>query len=203
MATEAGLSLAEAMSMTVLVIAGASQFAALSQMQDNAPVVVVILAALAVNLRMAMYSASLSVHLHSAPLWQRAVAAYILVDNSYAVGVSRFERTPTMPIDQKMAYYIGCAVPVWVFWYIASYVGALVGQSIPAGFALDFIVPLAFIAIVAPMIRTLPHLGAAVTSIVAALGLSFVPYSLGLLIAAGAAMIVGSEMERRLASSAS
>jgi len=198
LATEAGLDLVQVMSMSVLVIAGASQFAALTQMQENAPVLMVLAAALAVNMRMAMYSAALAPHLGDAPLWQRAVAAYILVDNSYAVAAAKFEEQPQHSVAWKMTYYIGCAIPVWIFWYAATLTGAVIGQAIPADWALDFVVPLAFLAIVAPMLKTLAHLGAALTSIVAALVLSFMPFQSGLLIAAGLAMLVGSEIERRM-----
>ena len=58
-ATDAGLTLAQVMGFSVLVIAGASQFAAVQMMADNAGIALVLFAALAVNLRMAMYSASL------------------------------------------------------------------------------------------------------------------------------------------------
>jgi len=53
-ATEAGLNLLETMTMTVLVIAGAAQFTALALLEDQAPTIIVIIAALAVNLRMAI-----------------------------------------------------------------------------------------------------------------------------------------------------
>lgn len=198
LATEAGLNLAQVMSMSILVIAGASQFAALAQMQDAAPIIMVLAAALAVNMRMAMYSASIAPHLRHAPLWQRAIAAYILVDNSYAVGIAEFEENPKQSTSAKMTYYIGCAIPVWVFWYAATYVGALVGEAIPASFALDFVVPLAFLAIVAPMLKTLAHIAAAMTSIIAALALSFMPYQSGLIVAAILAMFVGAAVEKRM-----
>ncbi len=196
--TEAGLNLVEVMSMSVLVIAGASQFTALSQMQENAPVIMVLLAALAVNMRMAMYSASLAPHLGAAPFWQRAIAAYILVDNAYAVSAAEYEKRPDQPVDEKMSFYIGCAIPVWVFWYFSTLAGALLGQTVPPEFALDFAVPIAFLAIVAPMLRTLAHVAAALTSLVLGLLLAFLPYSSGLLIAAAAAMLVGAEIERRM-----
>lgn len=198
LATEAGLNLLEVMGMCVLVIAGAAQFAALAQMQDNAPVILVVAAALTVNLRIAMYSASIAPHLTDAPFWQRAIAAYILVDNAYAVGISEFEKNPKLTMQQKMVYYFGCAVPVWIIWYSSTFVGAFLGHSIPPEFALDFAVPIAFLAIVAPMLKSLAHIGAALTSIIVALSLSFLPYSIGLFVAAAAAMIVGAEIERRM-----
>ena len=70
---DAGLTLAQTIGFTVLVIAGAAQFAAVQLMLDNAAIGFVLLAALAVNLRMAMYSAALVPYLGSAPLWQRAL----------------------------------------------------------------------------------------------------------------------------------
>jgi predicted branched-subunit amino acid permease len=60
-ARNAGLDVLQtmSMSMSVLVIAGASQFTALALLQDQAPVFIAVLTALAVNLRMAIYSAAL------------------------------------------------------------------------------------------------------------------------------------------------
>ena len=85
-----------------------------------------------------------------------------------------------------------------MFWYLSTLAGALLGQTIPPEFALDFAVPIAFLAIVAPMLRTLAHVLAALTSMILGLLLAFLPYSSGLLIAAAAAMVVGAEVERRM-----
>ncbi len=197
-ATEAGFDILEVMSMTVIVIAGAAQFTALAQMQENAPIIIVLAASLAVNMRMAMYSASLGPHLQDAPLWQRAIAAYILVDNTYAVSISEFEARPKRPVDQKISFYFGCAVPAWFFWYISTFIGAWFGQSIPTALALDFAPAIVFLSIVAPMLKSLAHVAAALTSVALALALSFLPFSSGLLIAAVIAMLVGSEIERRM-----
>ena len=75
LATEAGLAIHETMGFSVVVIAGAAQFTALQLMNENAPTLVIIASALAVNLRMAMYSASITPHLGQLPLWKRAIAA--------------------------------------------------------------------------------------------------------------------------------
>jgi 4-azaleucine resistance transporter AzlC len=195
--TEAGLNLLEVMSMAVLVIAGAAQFTALAQMQDAAPVLLVVVAALAVNLRMAIYSAALAPHLGAAPLWQRAVAAYILVDNAYATGIAEFERRPDQPVATKMAHYFAAALPVWIAWYASTLAGALLGGNVPPEYGLDFAVPIAFLAILAPMLKTLAHLAAALTSLVVALALVAMPYNTELLIAAALAMMAGAEVERR------
>jgi len=194
-ATEAGLNLVEVMSMSILVIAGAAQFAALALMQDNAPTVIVLITALAVNLRMAMYSASLAPHLGRAPLWQRAIAAYFLVDQSYAVSFAEFERRPGMSLREKVAFFFGTVSPVCFPWYFATLAGAALGAAIPPQFALDFAVPITFLAITAPMLRTLAHMAAAGVSVAVSLALAFLPYNLWLLAAALLAMAAGARVE--------
>ncbi len=195
--TEAGLNLAEVMGFSVLIIAGAAQFTALQLMTDNAPTLIVILTALAVNLRTAMYSAALTPHLGAAPLLTRAFAAYLLVDQTFAASTAEYERRPAMPLAEKIAFFFGSAAPIVPVWYGATLAGALLGRGIPPEFALDFAVPITFLAIIAPMVRTLAHLVAAIVSIAVALLLSGLPYNGGLLVAGTLAMMAGAEVERR------
>lgn len=196
-AAEAGLDLLAAAAMSVLVIAGAAQFTALQLLVDEAPVAIAILTALAVNLRTAMYSAALVPHLGAAPLRVRALIAYLLVDQTFAASLAEYERRPGMTLAEKVAFYFGSAAPVVPVWFAASVAGALLGRAIPPDYALDFAVPIAFLAIIAPMVRTLAHLVAAAVSIAAALALGWVPYGGGLLVAGLVAMLAGAEVERR------
>lgn len=194
--TEAGLRIAEVMGFSVLVIAGAAQFAALSLMKHDAPTLIVLATALAVNMRMAMYSASMAPHLGAAPIWKRAVMAYFLVDQTYAASALEFERRPEMTLAQKSAYFFGVMTPVCLPWYGATWAGAALGTAIPPQFALDFAVPITFLAIITPMLRTAAHVAAATVSIVVALVFAFLPYNLGLMIASILAMITGAQIEQ-------
>lgn len=200
-ATEAGLNLFEVMTFSLAVIAGAAQFTALQLMQENAPTVVVIISALAVNLRVAMYSAALTPYLGRAPMWQRAFAAYLLVDQSYALSHQKFEAEPAMTVSERMGYYMGTCMLVMSVWYGASLAGAIIGNALPPQIPIDFALPIAFLAMVAPALRTLPHVIAAFTAVVVSLFASAVPWSLGLIIAGAAGMIAGAQaelwMERR------
>lgn len=197
-ATEAGLPVLQTMIFSVVVIAGAAQFTAISLMQEQAPTLIVIATALAVNLRMAMYSAALAPHLGHAPLWKRALMSYTLVDQSFALSALRFEEQSEWSLDAKIAYFAGVITPVVPFWYLCTFLGAVLGASIPEGLALDFAVPITFLAIIAPALRTAAHVAAAVTSITLALALSWMPFSSGLLVAGLGAMAVGAEVERRM-----
>ncbi len=80
-------------------------------------------------------------------------------------------------------------------WYIVTLIGALVGQSIPPEYALDFALPITFLALIAPALRTIAHVATALTSVSIALMLAFLPYNLGLLFAAILAMMVGAQVE--------
>jgi len=197
-ATEAGLDLLQVMLFSLSVFAGASQFAAVQLMQDQAPVLVVLATSLAVNLRMVMYSVAMTPHLGAAPLGTRAVMAYFLVDQSFAASQMEFERHPDQPVADKVAFFFGTVAPIAPMWFAATFAGAVVGEAIPPDYALDFAVPITFLAICAPMLRSIPHVVAAAVSILAALVLSGMPYGTGLLVAAGLAMTAGALAEQAL-----
>jgi predicted branched-subunit amino acid permease len=194
-ATDAGLTVGQAMGFSVLVIAGASQFAAVQMITENAGIAFVLLAALAVNLRMAMYSASLVPYLGAAPMWQRALISYLNFDQTYITSIARYEARPEMTVPERALYFLGVATPLTPMWMIMSLVGVLAGTAIPEAWALDFIMPIMFLAMVAPMMKSLAHVAAAMASIIVALLLVDMPSGTGLLVAAGVAMLTGAVVE--------
>lgn len=197
-ATEAGLNISQTMGFSIFVIAGAAQFVAIQLMVENAPILIILATSLAVNLRMAMYSASLAPHLGPVPWWKRAVVAYFMVDQAYAASILKYEDSPQMTPSQKLAYYMGVITPVCPMWYVATYGGAVLGDVIPPSLPIDFAVPITFLALIVPMLRSLAHVVAALVSIIGVLAFAFVPFNLGLLLAALLAMVAGAEVERQL-----
>jgi predicted branched-subunit amino acid permease len=202
-ATEAGLNIVQVLAFSATVFAGAAQFTALQLLQEQTPTAIVLASALAVNLRVAMYSASLTPYLGAAPMWQRACAAYLTVDQSYACSMIQFEKEPEMSLRQRMAYFFGSVTPITPLWIFATYLGAVLGTQIPDSWALDFALPITFLAMVGPMMRTLAHVVAAIVAIAVAILTVGVPFNLGLLIAGAAGMMAGAQaevmMERRKA----
>lgn len=197
-ATEAGLNLAEVMGFSVLVIAGAAQVTALSLMNENAPVLIVVFTALAVNMRMAIYSAALVEHFGAFPLWKRAVAAYWLFDQPFAMTSVDITKNPQRPRDERFGFYLGVAIPLGILWYVVTYLGATIGDLLPTDIGMEFAIPATFLALVAPLLRSLPHLAAAFTSVAGTLAFASLPFNSGLLLAALLALIVGAEIEKRL-----
>ena len=194
-ATEAGLTLAETLGFSIMVIAGASQLAAVQLMIDGAPFAVVLLTALAVNLRMAMYSASLAPHLGRASLGARAAVAYLMVDQAYAMAFLQFERAPDWSVGAKLGYYFGVVTPVAPTWYLGTALGGIAGHRLPEGLPLDYVVPITFLSLVGSMLRTWAHAVAALVSAGAALLLLGLPWNLGLPLAGLLAMSAGALVE--------
>ena len=192
---EAGLGTAEVMGFSILVIAGASQLAAVQLMAEGAPLAVVLATALAINLRMAMYSAALAPHLGTLPWPRRGLVAYFLVDQTFAASALEYERSPDMRLQDKAAYFFGVVTPTCLPWYVTTYAGTFLGSGLPPGWGLDFAVPITFLAVIAPMLRTPAHVAAAGVSVLGTLALWGLPWNLGLLVAAVAAMLTGAAVE--------
>ena len=121
--------------------------------------------------------------------------SYMLVDQSYALAHAKFEDAPNMNVPQRTAYYFGTCTLVMSAWFICSFLGAALGTQLPTSIPIDFALPIAFLSMIAPMIRSLPHLVAAITAIIVSLICITVPYSLGLIIAGFAGMAAGSQTE--------
>ena len=98
----------------------------------------------------------------------------------------------------KLAFFFGALLPVAPVWYAASLGGAMAGRAIPPEFALDFALPITFLAMVAPLLRSLPHIVAAGVSILMSLLLAGLPWGTGVLVAGACAMAAGATLEWRL-----
>lgn len=194
-ATEAGLHLIETMVFTISVFAGAAQFTALTLLQDHTPTLIVLVSALAVNLRVAMYSASLTPYLGAAPLWQRVFVAYLTVDQSYALSIARYESDAEMTLSERLGYFFGTNSLIVPVWCGATLVGALLGSQIPESWAIDFALPITFLAMIAPMLRTPAHVAAALVGCVMSLVCAGIPYNLGLIVAGVMGMVTGAQVE--------
>ena len=80
-------------------------------------------------------------------------------------------------------------------WMGFTYIGATAGSLTPAGWPLDFAVPITFLAMIAPMLRTLAHVAAAGVAIVTALLLAGLPSGTNVLVAGPLGMVTGAVVE--------
>jgi predicted branched-subunit amino acid permease len=77
----------------------------------------------------------------------------------------------------------------------ATVTGAMIGAQVPDSWGLDFVLPLAFLAMIGPMLRTPAHVVACFVAVVTALPAAALPYNLGLIVAGLAGMMAGARAE--------
>ena len=196
-ARDAGLPPLAALATSSVIFAGSAQFVAVSLYRDLTPAAVMVLTTFVVNLRHALYSASLAQQLrHLRPRW-KWLLAYLLTDEAYAVVITHYNATERQPQyhAHRHWYFFGTAITLWCSWQLSTALGILAGGQIPAGLLLDFVVPLTFIALLVPALTDRAGVAAAlVAGGVAAAGAGW-PYKLGLFAAALAGIAAGVLLE--------
>jgi branched chain amino acid efflux pump len=172
-----------------LIYAGSSQVATIQMLDAGAAPIVVVAAALIINIRLLLYSATMARHWRGTPWWWRFVAAYLLIDPSLAVGLDGYARL----VDRcrAHAHYLGGAVLLWASWLAAIGVGATVGAGLPTWLHLEFVIPLFLVGEAVPKLAN-PALRRAIfaAATVALLALA-APLHLGTALAIAAGITAG------------
>ena len=90
--------------------------------------------------------------------WRRPVAAFFLTDEAFGVVSARGERT--------FGFLLGAELSLFFAWNVATFGGAIAGTAItdPEALGLDLVFPLAFLALLVPLVRTRVELAVAVVS---------------------------------------
>jgi len=187
-AVDAGLSPLQAIGLSFVVFAGASQLAAVDLLSQDASLAVVVVTAVVINLRMAMYSASIAPYFEAFRRRWSMACSYLLTDVSYALSITEFaEESGT---DRRW-YYLGLGGAIWAVWQLTTVVGVLLGTGIPESWGVGFAVPLVFLTLLVSDVSDRPRLVAAlVGGTVAVVGAAW-PLNLGLVGGALAGIVAG------------
>ncbi|MFB6068795.1 MAG: AzlC family ABC transporter permease [Halobacterium sp.] len=193
-AVGAGLTLVEAMGLSVVVFAGASQLAVLDLLGENAPLAVVVLTAAVINVRMVMYSASIAPYFRSLRRRWKVLLAYLLTDQAYALSVAEYARNEA---TDRRWYYVGIAATLWVVWQLSTVAGIVLGANVPDRWGLQFAVPLVFLSLLVVALKDRSTVAAgAVGGGVAVVGAGL-PLNLGLVVGSLTGVAAGVLVERR------
>lgn len=186
----AGMGVTEAMAMSLLVNAGASQIVATTIFDAGAPLWVALATALIVNARMFIYSTSIAPVFADTPGWLRPILGHMLVDQNYASTMTKGRLRDDIDV---VPYYVGAWVALASVWQLSNLAGALLGPLVPPEWGLEFAVPLVFLAMLAPAIKDNTAIGVAVvTGLAAAVLVPLLPLQLGLVVALLAGMGYGA-----------
>ncbi len=178
-----------------LIYSGSAQLLAVQLLDEGAAPLVVIGTVLAVNARLVAYSGAMAPRWHGTNRGFRALASYLLVDPSFAVGDDGYRRHP----DRRHghAHYLGAAAVLWVAWLAAVAVGIVAGGAVPDADLLALVVPLYLIAEVVRTAKAGPALTAAIVGAAAGLAASSLPFHTGTAVAIAAGVVAATVVERR------
>jgi 4-azaleucine resistance transporter AzlC len=179
-----GLSPAAVQGMSLFVFAGSAQFIAASLVAEGLPVGLIILTTFVVNLRHALYAASLAPFMKHLPQRWLIPLGFWLTDESYAASIGRLGQPDDSPY--KHWFYLGASLAMYVNWQICTLIGILAGQQIPdpQGWGLDFAMVVTFIGIIVPLIRNKPAFVSVVVAGTVSVLANGLPNKLGLMVAA-------------------
>lgn len=164
LATTAGLSVAQACVMSLLVFTGASQFAAVGVIGAGGSPASAVASALLLASRNGIYGLALHRVLRGR-LLRRLGAAHLVIDESTAMALGQDDLD-----DAEGAFWVA-GVSVFVFWNLGTLAGALGGTALgdPEAWGLDAAFPAGFLVLAAPHVRSRDGRVAAVAGAVIAL----------------------------------
>ncbi len=170
LARQAKLSVIDALLMSGLVYAGASQFVALSLWTTLPfPVTTIILTTFIVNMRHLLMGASLRPWFAKLSPWKVYSSVFFMVDESWALTMSDFAKG-----GRDAGFLLGSGFTLYIAWVSSAVIGRTVGAWIqnPAQWGLDFAFTAVFIALLVGMWKgksnLLPWAVAAIVAVAAA-----------------------------------
>lgn len=190
-----GLAPSAAQGFSVILFAGSAQFIAVQLIGGGVPPAIIVLSIFIVNLRHALYSATLSPHLRTLPARWRWALGWLLTDEAFATTSMHFRRNWNANAHW---YFFGTGLTLWGSWQISTAIGIALGAAVPPSWDLDFALPLTFIALVIPSLVDRPTAFAAAGAGLSAVAFAWLPYRLGLLVGALVGILIGLLTEAEL-----
>ncbi|MBC7415074.1 MAG: AzlC family ABC transporter permease [Herminiimonas sp.] len=180
---KAGLTVWQALGMTLLVFAGSAQLAALPLIAAHTPALVIFATALVVNLRFVIFSAAIGPHFTHLGWVRRIGYGYLSSDMLMAFFPQRFPYSTLGQPLGKAGFFQGISAPNWLAWQGGAITGLLLAGQIPESWQVGFAGTLALLGVMIPLTINLAALaGVLVSAAVAVLAIGL-PFRLGLLLA--------------------
>lgn len=184
-----GLTELQTILLSSILFAGASQVVFVQLLANGTPSPVVATSVSVVNLRHSLYSASVASYLRKLPRKWRVLLAYLLTDEAYAVSINRFQNGDPSP--NQHYHLLGTGITLWASWQVSTVVGVYFGTTIPDGWSLDFVIPLTFIALVAPLLNGKPEIIACLSAGLVSIIAQPLPWKIWIIMASLTGIVLG------------
>jgi predicted branched-subunit amino acid permease len=195
--TASGLTILQTCVLSLVLFSGGSQFALVGVVGGGGAPMTGAATALLLGVRNGFYGLRLAQLLRLRG-WRRFVGAQVVIDESTAMSIARTSRPAA-----RLAFW-ATGASVFVLWNLATLIGAVAASELhdPRVLGLDAAPPAAFLALMAPRLRSRePRVVALVAAVVAIASVPFVPNGVPVLLAAGVAVVAGIGRRRGASSS--
>jgi predicted branched-subunit amino acid permease len=190
-ARHAGLGAGETQLMSLLVFSAAGQMGAVSLLDAGTSPALVLGTVIALNAQLLLLSVTVARQLRPPPTL-RPLVAWLLTDGAYGVAAAR--------VPLHLATLMGAGASMYAAWNLGTALGIAAGNTLveTRHLGLDLIVPLTFVAVLVPLLRTHAACLAGLTSALVALLLArLVPLGIAVLAAGLAGSTAGAWWARR------
>ena len=185
--TSSGLSLLQTCVLSLLMFTGASQYGLVGVIGSGGSGLAGAATAILLGTRNAFYGLRIS-RLLAQRGPRRLLAAQLVIDESTAMSLA------TDSDDANRLGFWATGISVYVLWNLGTFIGAVAAQALPdpRAVGLDAAAPAAFVALLAPRVRSRAALRMAAGAAAVALAcVPFLPIGGPILVAALAAIVVG------------
>jgi len=195
---KSGMSLVEAVAMTLLVYAGSSQLAAIPLIAAGAPMLVILATGFCVNLRFVVFSAHMRPYLMHLPRHLRLFVGYLTADLSYVMFTRRFHQPPQGAPERQaqLAYLLGGCTANWSSWQLAALLGIALAHSVPPHWGLGFAGILALLGVASSLASSHLRVVSAGVAGAAAVAAFALPFKLNIVVAIAAAVALCLLLEK-------
>jgi predicted branched-subunit amino acid permease len=191
---KAGLTVPQALVLAVVVYSGTAILATLPLLAAGASMPLIWLTALLANLRFVIYSAVVAAQFRHVPGLRKFLVGHLTTDSGLAAFLAGTPRE--MPEAQRGKWFLGANLSVYASWEFGTIGGILLAGSLPESPKLAYVGVMAIMALVGPMLRSVPAIGAALAAVVVAVLGSDWPYQGGMLAAIVAGVLVALLLDR-------
>lgn len=195
LAAASGLSVMATAALSACVFAGSAQFIAVGLVTAGTGWPFIVLTTFVINLRHALYSATLAPQVKHLSLRWQIPLAFWLTDETFVVAARHYDQ-PASPVN-KHWYYLGSALFMYLNWQLCTWLGLSIGQLIPnvAAWGLDFAMPVTFLGMVVPYLKNRAMVATVIVSGLVSILAYNMPNKLGLILAAVAGIGAGIMVE--------
>ena len=151
----AELGTAYALFISLLIYAGASQFALVGLLKDGVPIITAAIITVVLNIRHFLYGPGISEDTEEFELSQRLITSFGLTDEVFSVAFSRIKE---IPIESRYWWLLGLELGAYSCWVCSTVAGSVGGKTLLnyysfLGQALSFALPALFFSLLLSMLK--------------------------------------------------